>query len=422
MNIMPTIRKRRSIAYIAICVFLFSRMARAQDLSDSLFEIRAQVEGYRQRIEDGRSELASLEGALVFIEMRKKKLALEQALVKRALEKTRHAISDRERSIAEKIALIVRERQLLTGLLQELDKAGGGNASFALATESVSAFFHTLRGVELTHNAVREAISAVREERKRLERQKAELETRQSELILLHELRLRQEMQLGEEDERKRAIQSYTGRRAVLFEELLRRSELASITLHEEFFRQEGVGRTLTLEEAFAHAESATKRFNIRPAFLLALVAQESKFGAFQGTGNWKDDMHPSQWPLFLAIMQRLGLDPDRVPVSKKPDYGWGGAMGPAQFLPGTWLGYEDRVRQITGHAVPSPWNIDDALAGAAIKLAEAGAADQTEAAERKAALFYFAGTNWENPDFAFYADSILDLARNIEAELKSQP
>ena len=39
--------------------------------------------------------------------------------------------------------------------------------------------------------------------------------------------------------------------------------------------------------------------------------------------------MDPAQWPGFLTIVQRLGLNPDNVPVSKKPPYGWGGALGP---------------------------------------------------------------------------------------------
>ncbi|MDP3963102.1 MAG: hypothetical protein Q8Q39_01260 [bacterium] len=383
-----------------------------------MFEIRAQVEGYRQRIEENRADLKSLQDTLGLIEARKRKLALEQALVRMALEKNRTMIAEYERAIEAKITLIGRERMMLAGLLRELDRAPKDAVALAFSARSLSGLMDIARGIELSHRALQDTVRAVREDQRNLEKQKRNLEERREELVLLHEVYLRQQLRLVEEDDQKRAIQAYAGKRTVLFEELLRRSEVASVTLQEEFFKQEGVGKRLTLQEVFARADAVTKQLSLRPAFLLALVAQESKFGAFQGSGFWKDDMHPSQWPVFLSITQRLGLDPDRVPVSKKPDYGWGGAMGPAQFLPGTWVGYEDRIRQITGHAAPSPWNIDDALAGAAIKLAEAGASEQSEGSERKAALMYFAGGNWQNPDFAFYADSILELAKEIEAEL----
>ena len=48
--------------------------------------------------------------------------------------------------------------------------------------------------------------------------------------------------------------------------------------------------------------------------------------------------MHPNRdRPVFAVIAQTLGFNPDDLPVSRKPWYGWGGAMGPAQFIPSTW-------------------------------------------------------------------------------------
>jgi len=129
--------------------------------------------------------------------------------------------------------------------------------------------------------------------------------------------------------------------------------------------------------------------------------------------------MHPRDWDAFLEITKKLGLDPDTTPVSAKPSYGWGGAMGPAQFLPSTWREYESRVAEITGHNPPSPWNLDDALAAAGIKLAAAGANSQKYEDEWRAAMIYFAGSRWENPAYGFYGDGVLDLANFYQEQIR---
>ena len=93
--------------------------------------------------------------------------------------------------------------------------------------------------------------------------------------------------------------------------------------------------------------------------------------------------------------------------------------MGPAQFLPSTWREYESRVAEITGHNPPSPWNLDDALAAAGIKLAAAGANSQKYEDEWRAAMIYFAGSRWENPAYGFYGDGVLDLANFYQEQIR---
>lgn len=62
----------------------------------------------------------------------------------------------------------------------------------------------------------------------------------------------------------------------------------------------------------------------------------------------------------FYQITKKLGLNPDTTPIScpiNDPCKGliagqnsWGGAMGPAQFMPTTWLSYRNQVSKITGN------------------------------------------------------------------------
>ena len=144
----------------------------------------------------------------------------------------------------------------------------------------------------------------------------------------------------------------------------------------------------------------------MRPAFLLGVLEMESRLGQNVGTGNWRYDMYncyrergwvtfaENQKNAFLGICRQLGIDPDSQPVSARPSAykGCGGAMGIAQFMPLTWMGYKDEISQKTDGDFPNPWDPKDAFTAAAIKLARDGANMQNEAGERRAYSIYLSG------------------------------
>ena len=89
---------------------------------------------------------------------------------------------------------------------------------------------------------------------------------------------------------------------------------------------------------------------------------------------------------------------------------GWGGAMGPAQFIPSTWVSYENRVAKTLGKQYANPWEPLDAFVASAIYLKDLGAAGGGLSAEKIAAAKYFAGGNWESLGMG-YARQVLDKA-----------
>ena len=64
--------------------------------------------------------------------------------------------------------------------------------------------------------------------------------------------------------------------------------------------------------------------------------------------------------------------------------------MGPAQFLPTTWLIYEDEIAHLTGKNPPSPWSMEDAVTAMSLYLKRYGADDSSE--EHLAARAYVGG------------------------------
>ena len=118
----------------------------------------------------------------------------------------------------------------------------------------------------------------------------------------------------------------------------------------------------------------------------------------------------------FMKITAELGLDPYSQVVSCPPGYGYGGAMGPSQFIPSTWILYKDRLARITGQNPPNPWTPRTAIFATALLMDDNGAGKGTRADERLAALRYFAGWgNANKPAYAFYGDSVMELADDMQ-------
>ncbi|MDD5738942.1 MAG: hypothetical protein PHY72_03425 [Candidatus Pacebacteria bacterium] len=66
-----------------------------------------------------------------------------------------------------------------------------------------------------------------------------------------------------------------------------------------------------------------------------------------------------------------VNLDFNTVPLSCRGNDLHGGAMGPAQFMPSTWLDYKDRVTKITKATEANPWVEVDAYVAEALKLSD---------------------------------------------------
>ena len=92
--------------------------------------------------------------------------------------------------------------------------------------------------------------------------------------------------------------------------------------------------------------------------------------------------------------------------------------MGPAQFIPTTWLLYEDKVSEITGNRPANPWNPKDAFVASSLLLRDNGAGARTYQAEHTAALKYLAGSNWRKPAYRFYGDDVMALAQKYQEQI----
>lgn len=163
---------------------------------------------------------------------------------------------------------------------------------------------------------------------------------------------------------------------------------------------------------ALQYAQAASQKTGVRPAFILAILQQESNLGANVGScvilslssGQTKsvnsgtvfsNGIHPTRdLPLLENILKDLGRDPHETRVScpVSSTFGYGGAMGPAQFIPSTWNLMVSKIASATGSKTPDPWNPADAIMASAIFLGDLGASTGDYTNERTAACRYYSG------------------------------
>ena len=211
------------------------------------------------------------------------------------------------------------------------------------------------------------------------------------------------------------------------YQDLVKKSQkdIEALRAQITYLAQNGV----SAEDAIQFGQLAAIRTGIRPAFLIAELEHESGLGRNVGKCNRAGDPPSKSYRVimkptrdiqpFLEITAQLGLDPETTAVSCPQAGGWGGAMGPAQFIPSTWMGYRDEVTQLTGHNPANPWNIEDAFVAAAAKLSRAGANSKTRAGEIAASKAYYCGNSKSTKSSCInYANAVQRLATEIEKNL----
>lgn len=175
----------------------------------------------------------------------------------------------------------------------------------------------------------------------------------------------------------------------------------------------------------------ASKQTGVPKGFLYGMLKMETNLGRNVGgctyaevedgaKKNYKNgNLSKRAWTtfqnrrdVFKSITDELDLDYRKQKVSCNPSgyAGTGGAMGVAQFMPDTWVGYKAEVAKMTGHKPPSPWDLTDGVMAMALKLRRTpGVTDGSTSAMKRAACSYL-GTC-----YAPYVNGILYWAENYK-------
>lgn len=391
-----------------------------EELRKQLAEIEKQISQYQDVIGEIQKREKTLEREVALLENQVREIQLQINAIDLSLREIDLSVRKKQGEINDANFLISQEKIALAQNIRLLnEKDDESLLEILMKNDEFSSFFDAINSLHDFQQGLQEKIDSIRELKIQL---KEEQEILDEQRIQFNQLKVLQEVQklavVEKQNEQKQLLLSTQGQEAV-YQRIVSQARQDAATIRNQLFQLAGGGAAMTLEQAYMYASLASQRTGVRPAFLLALLKRETQWGKLTGTGNWRTDMNPKDHNAFLQICQELNLDPDKVAVSKAPSYGWGGAMGPAQFLPRTWLALKDKIAQITGHNPPNPWSNEDAFTAAAYKLVSNGAKSGDRYSEWKAAQIYFAGGNWAKPAYSFYGNSVMDLADDIQEQLQ---
>ena len=190
---------------------------------------------------------------------------------------------------------------------------------------------------------------------------------------------------------------------------------------------------------ALEYAKQVSKTTGVRPAFLLAILTQETNLGKNVGsclmtnlsTGEGKGKntgtvfekvmKAPRDTDPFKLITSTLGRDwastPISCPIGGTKYYvgrGFGGAMGPAQFIPSTWMLFEKRLESALGVSQADPWKPLHAFMASGLYLSDLGAGGGAYSSEISAACKYY-GSGGSS---CAYGNQVMAKAANIQENM----
>lgn len=354
-------------------------------------------------------------------------------------------IGDTQLSI-KKISLNIEEsRDHLVGILRIIAEEDQKSSIEILLEGSFSDFFDNLVYLEDLNSRVRTVLENTKDLKAYLEGQKTKMDYEKADLERVVKVQI---LQKQDSEQAKSEQESYLRLTEAQYQKQFQEKqevEGKAAKIRARIFELLGVAKAPTFGEAYSIAKYVSGTTGVRAALILAILTQESNMGKNVGqcylkntqtgsgiyikTGNTAvKTMSPKRdVSYFLEVIEKinkgkgLARDPFETPVScvmysnGKP-YGWGGAMGPSQFIPSTWAkaGYGDRVEKITGK-IGDPWDIKDAFLATGLYLMDSGAANRNS--EFKAVMNYFSGSSWTAWE-EFYGRSVLSIAARYEKDI----
>jgi len=346
-----------------------------------------------------------------------------------ALTEINESVNAKQQEISVKEFEITERKKILMEYVRKLNLMDKKTfLEILMEKPRISEYFREMESIVAFESRIKEMLNILSEKKVGLVEEREALKDEQDEQTSLYAMQEDQRIALERNRGDRADLLAETESEQYKLDNAISKQQDVANRLTAELTSMQSLGEKIDFSQALGDAQVVSRLTGVRTAFLLGVLRVESNMGNNVGGGRYRTDMNPAQWDRFKSICDSLGYDPDTKPVSRKPCYrdssgncgGWGGAMGPAQFMPSTWMGYKDQVAQVNGHNPPDPWNLQDALTAMGLKLAKVpGVTSHDRKAEHKASSIYLAGGNWER--FGWYGDRVLKYADQFDAQIKEK-
>ena len=394
-------------------------------LEGQLAELEAQISEHEATIKDLSTKRRSYESEITRYNAKIAAINLQIKAVNLKLGELDRQITEKTTQIRSTEEQITFNKDVLTRALRKLyarDQASLAEVLLQSAklSDAVSDI-NRLIGVQTNLAATTNRITQLRDD---LVEAKEVLALKRSDAAALKNFQKGQQNDATEAKKERATLLAVTKGKESKFQEILVQTKKTAAQVRGRLYEMLG-GGAMAFGQAYQFARLASGATGVRASFILAILDRESALG--QNVGRCKYDdinpatgritMHPTRdVPAFRDILAELNLSPEAVTVScANRDGAYGGAMGPAQFIPSTWKLYTSRITTVTGNSPPSPWRNADAFVATALYLRDAGALTNELAAAKR----YYCGSNSSRYACTVYGRATTNRAAAFEEDIK---
>lgn len=408
--------------------------AREAELRAELKKIEAEQVALQKSLDSQKGQTATIQRDVNVLTAQIKQAELNIKKKKLEIEGLSKEIRLKDETVNELNAKVARSQSALAELVKKTnDQDNYSLPEILLGSENLSEFFVDLDSYNALQKQLESLFQEIRVIKGETEAEKLTLEQKQkAELDKKKAIEVSKATVATKKSEQDTLLNASKQTEAG-YQQVLKEKQAKAATIRAALFQLRDSGG-IQFGDAVKYAEEASKNTGVRAAFILAILKQESNIGQNVGSciitdlesgqtqstnsGNtFSNGIHPVRdLPALKTILEKLGKDPLTTKVSCPQSVGYGGAMGPSQFIPSTWQLYIPRLQQILG-VYPNPWNPEHAVNASGLFLKDLGAAAGGYSAEFEAAGRYYAGGNWQLYGKG-YATSVLSYATDIQKQI----
>jgi peptidoglycan hydrolase CwlO-like protein len=363
-------------------------------------------------------------------------------------------INQKVKNITSLESRINNDKKLLANLLKKKDQNEVEPIFYLLlSSKDLSGLMTDIDNISSVNQGLQDLFAELRNVKTETQKEKEALDSKKNqELDAKYEVELKKK-QIAQDQTEKKELLTFTAKAESNYQQVLsERQRQAEIIRSALFDLRDTTG--ISFAKALEYATYAAEKTGVRPAIILAILSQESDMGKNIGSCYVSDlttgdgvgkntgtpfqrvmyaplpgstSNRPSDVAVFEQITKSLGLTWATTPVSCPPGAtyyvgrGFGGGMGPTQFIPSTWQGFVPRLKNTLGVSTPNPWDPKHAIMATAMYISDLGAGVRTYTAERNAACKYYSGavcTPGRKPANTFYGDQVIAKAEKFQADI----
>jgi len=339
---------------------------------------------------------------------------------------------------------IENDKKLLANLLKKKDQNEVEPIFYLLlSAPDLSNMIVDIDDVQTVNKGLQDLFAELRSVKDETQKEKESLDVKKNqELDAQYEVEQKKK-QISQNQTEKKQLLTFTTQAESNYQTVLAdRQRRAEVIRSALFDLRDAAG--ISFAKALEYASYAAEKTGVRAAVILAILSQESDLGKNIGscyvsdlnTGNGvgKNTGSPFQQVMkaprdtvpFSEITEGLGLTWATTPVSCPlgatyyVGRGFGGGMGPSQFIPSTWQLFVGRLKSTLGVSLPNPWDPKHAITATSLYLSDLGAGGGTYTAERNAACRYYSGRACDSkkPYNTSYGNSVIAKAEKFQADI----